>query len=237
MLAALSAIALVALAPDPIYFADCPSRTGSSATVVVPSWAGVSMSKGALEAGDELAVLAPDGSCVGSGVWSGDGFAIAVWGDDPFTPVLDGLLDGDALSFAAYDATGGGAMETVSVAYDESFALSEAGYQGNDLYVLGASETNAATPPASDALRLDQTYPNPMRGSATVPFSLDRSGPVRLDVYDTLGRLVLTPVDGETLEPGDHAVPIDASGLAPGQYLYRLTAGGEVRQRSLTVVR
>ncbi len=241
MFSTVAAVALIAVPPvgptSPTHFSNCPDRTGSSVTVIVPSWATVATAGGQLETGDELAVLAPDGSCVGVGVWDGEGFALPVWGDDPFTPVLDGLLDGDPLTFAAYDASEGILLESVAVTYDEAYASAEVGYHGDDFYVLGATGSTATSPSADTEFRLEQTYPNPARGATTVPFALDAAGPVRLEVYDVLGRIVLTPLTGDVMDAGAHTVQIDASALAPGRYVYRLAMGEKVLQRTLTVVR
>ena len=49
------------------------------------------------------------------------------------------------------------------------------------------------------------------------------SGGVRLVVYDVLGRVVATLVEGP-VSAGEHTVHFDATGLASGVYIYRLQA-------------
>ena len=84
---------------------------------------------------------------------------------------------------------------------------------------------------------LDQSFPNPATGPATVSFQLTRSAPVRLDVYDVRGRLVQTLAD-DRYTAGTHELPWDTSELASGTYLYRLTVDGEqVASKRATVVR
>jgi hypothetical protein len=56
-------------------------------------------------------------------------------------------------------------------------------------------------------------YPNPLNLFATVQFGLPESGPVRLTVYNLLGRSVLTLVDGN-LGAGWHVATLDAANLA-----------------------
>jgi len=68
---------------------------------------------------------------------------------------------------------------------------------------------------------LESSYPNPFNPSTTIRFSLPESAPVRLAVYDVLGRQVLMLLDG-TREAGTHEVVFDASDLPSGTYLYRL---------------
>ncbi len=61
------------------------------------------------------------------------------------------------------------------------------------------------------------------------------SGPARVEVVDLLGRRVLA-LD-RPLSAGRQSVPLDVSGLAPGAYVVRVAAGGEVGTARLTVVR
>jgi photosystem II stability/assembly factor-like uncharacterized protein len=92
-----------------------------------------------------------------------------------------------------------------------------------------ASVDSSPRPPF--ALRV---VPNPFRLGTSTSFSLDRPGPVRLQVWDASGRLVRTLVETE-MEAGPHAVPwngLDSHGrpVAAGLYLYGLdTEGGTVR--------
>ena len=87
-----------------------------------------------------------------------------------------------------------------------------------------------------EALALDAPYPNPSRGTVTVPFVVPRDGPVRLAAYDVLGREVAVLAEGDT-EAGAHEVRLPTAGLAPGVYLVRVVAGAEAQVRRVTVVR
>jgi arylsulfatase A-like enzyme len=93
-----------------------------------------------------------------------------------------------------------------------------------------ASPTLLAAPLAAEVL------PNPFARRTTIRFTLDASMAVRLAVYDVLGREVAVLVDGER-EAGTHAATLDGRGLAPGVYVYRLTAGGEVQTGPMTLAR
>ncbi len=76
---------------------------------------------------------------------------------------------------------------------------------------------------------LDQGYPNPFTGTATVGFVLPEAADVRLVVYDVLGREVARLVDGP-LEAGRHEARFEAEALASGTYLVRLTTEGRPAQ-------
>jgi hypothetical protein len=80
---------------------------------------------------------------------------------------------------------------------------------------------------------LMQNFPNPFTASTTLRYDLPRAMPVRLVVYDVLGRAVATLVDG--MQPaGSHEVRYEPGGGQPaGLYLYVLEAGGRRQARSM----
>ena len=78
--------------------------------------------------------------------------------------------------------------------------------------------------------------PNPLQRQSSLRYGLPEPARVRLTVYDVLGRQVAILVDGAR-EAGWHTVSLDASGLAAGTYLYRLTASDFQATRRVTVVR
>jgi flagellar hook assembly protein FlgD len=59
---------------------------------------------------------------------------------------------------------------------------------------------------------------------------------VSLKVYNILGQLVTTLVNGEQ-EAGYHEVRFDGSNLSSGVYFYRLQAGSFVETRKLLLLR
>jgi hypothetical protein len=93
-----------------------------------------------------------------------------------------------------------------------------------------ASVTFGATP---YAFALAQNYPNPAAGETTISFTLPEKGHAELAVFDITGRKVDTVVAGE-LAAGEHEIAYSPA-LAPGVYLYRLTAGGETAVRKMVV--
>jgi len=91
-------------------------------------------------------------------------------------------------------------------------------------------------PDGRRVVELRNAFPNPVVGGTTISFYLPEAGEVELAVYDAAGRRMATLADGyQTV--GEHAVAWDASGHAPGVYLYRLTAGGVALVRRFVVSR
>jgi hypothetical protein len=97
------------------------------------------------------------------------------------------------------------------------------------------SSAPPAVPPAQE-VALAAPYPNPVSGAATLGFTLPEGGPVRLAVYDVLGREVTLLLDA-ALPGGPHASTLHADGLAPGRYVVRLQAGAATATRPVLVVR
>ncbi|MBP1649428.1 MAG: peptidase and subtilisin kexin sedolisin, partial [Bacteroidetes bacterium] len=101
---------------------------------------------------------------------------------------------------------------------------------------------------------LMQNYPNPFNPRTVIRFSVptqsgrdgqrpalsgvQESGAsdVKLTVSDILGKEVAVLLH-ERKAPGTYQVEFDASGLASGTYIYRLTAGSYVEARRMSLIK
>ncbi len=122
--------------------------------------------------------------------------------------------DGDTLRIFTYKAMS--FLDTYSVSGFSTF--------------IEQADVSAGSP------QLFQNYPNPFNPSTTIRYALSRPSPVTLILYNMLGQQVRTLVRGEQ-DAGYHEAVFDASGLASGVYLYRLTAGSFVQTRKLLMIR
>jgi hypothetical protein len=107
------------------------------------------------------------------------------------------------------------------------------------LAALGADTVGkGVTGPAEAPTRfaLEQNYPNPFNPSTTIAFDLAESGHVRLQVFDMLGRHVMTLLDTD-VKAGVHAVSFDAANLPSGTYLYRIQAGAFTESRTMLLMK
>jgi hypothetical protein len=89
-------------------------------------------------------------------------------------------------------------------------------------------------PPST--LRLRALFPNPARSHVTLRYELPTDGPVRLEVYDLLGRRVET-LTASRRSAGRVEDQVDVSRLGAGMYFLRLVAGPTIRTQRFTVVR
>jgi hypothetical protein len=80
----------------------------------------------------------------------------------------------------------------------------------------------------SGGATLHQSYPNPVRTKATIPYELDVAGSVHLAVYDVLGRLVRV-IENTHKPAGVHKAHFSRDNLGSGTYFVQLTADGAMR--------
>ncbi len=83
---------------------------------------------------------------------------------------------------------------------------------------------------------LDQNYPNPFNPATRIRYALPTSEPVRLAIYDMLGREVVVLVDRQQT-PGIYEVTFDADGLPSGLYVYRIEAGSSHQSRTMLLLK
>ena len=83
---------------------------------------------------------------------------------------------------------------------------------------------------------LEQNYPNPFNPTAIIKFSLNKSGPATLIVFDALGRSIRTLLD-KNLLAGQYEIVFDAENISSGIYFYRLTSGNSVAIKKMMLIR
>jgi len=100
----------------------------------------------------------------------------------------------------------------------------------------GGTVSVAGSAAPGHELALNQNYPNPFNPSTRIQYYLPEGGRTRVEVFDILGRLVATLVDG-TQAAGLHAVSFDGSRLSSGIYVYRLSTPEQVISKRMVFVR
>ena len=89
--------------------------------------------------------------------------------------------------------------------------------------------------PARFALHASE--PNPTGTRALIRFELPVECPVRLEVFDLLGRRVATPLRGAPRAAGPHSITLETRGWRPGLYYGRVSAAGDVATTKFVVIR
>jgi hypothetical protein len=94
----------------------------------------------------------------------------------------------------------------------------------------------ARDPQLPTTFSLSQNYPNPFNPTTEIRYQVAGACNVRFVVYDLLGREV-TVLVSEKKAPGNYTVRLNASRLASGVYIYRLTAGSFQVTRKMVLIK
>jgi hypothetical protein len=99
-----------------------------------------------------------------------------------------------------------------------------------------AGTTGVIDAPVPTAYTLSQNFPNPFNPSTKIEFAIPMQSRVTLKVYNVLGQVVATLMDG-MLGAGTHQVTFDASKIASGVYFYRLEAGSFTSMKKMMLLK
>lgn len=86
----------------------------------------------------------------------------------------------------------------------------------------------------SNNVAIINNYPNPFSKFTTIDISLKNNSDVTVNVYNTMGQLVITKV-ANNLSAGVHGIRIDAGSLASGLYTYTVDAGNSIASGKMTI--
>ncbi len=84
--------------------------------------------------------------------------------------------------------------------------------------------------------KLAQNYPNPFNPTTTIEFALPKAGKYSLKVYNLLGQEVKELLDRD-MTAGTFKVSFDASKLASGMYIYRLSGSNVNIARKMILIK
>ena len=129
------------------------------------------------------------------------------------------------------------AMDSMgNVVMEDSLSMFMDAETGNLLYSsmdVTNSETEKYEPVS---ITLHQNYPNPFNPTTSISFELNKAQDVSLVVYNLLGQQVLTLVN-DRLQSGQHRINVNASNLASGIYMYRLTTNSQSLTKKMTLIK
>ncbi len=113
--------------------------------------------------------------------------------------------------------------------------IHEIDYGQSPFYTIPISNEEVIETP--EKFSLSQNYPNPFNPTTNIEFSLSKSAPVTLTVFDITGRQVQSLITNKSYPAGTHSVQFDAGNLSSGVYMYRLEVAGEVFTKKLTLIK
>ncbi len=144
--------------------------------------------------------------------------------------VVQATLEGNVVNL---EATSLGSADVSLSASDGNGGWASMTFRA-DVPAAVASETEERVLP--DKYALYGNYPNPFNPTTKIPFDVVETGHVRMDVFDVIGRRVVTLVD-RSLSPGQYTANFDGAGLPSGVYLYRIEMGEFVAVKKMLLVK
>lgn len=95
--------------------------------------------------------------------------------------------------------------------------------------IPASSAVNHTGNPGSSVMK---NYPNPADDQTTIEFSIEKEGPVKLDLIDLNGKVVNTLINADRTA-GKHTMEVDLRNLGPGLYFYKLINDNKIITRKL----
>jgi len=133
-----------------------------------------------------------------------------------------------------------GEWHNISDAFFGSAAAAGSGTNGANMWIEVSLGLSTSVSEDDDALPatvvLEQNYPNPFNPVTLIEYALTQPADVRLEVFNVMGQRVMTLVN-ERQGPGNHITTFDASTLASGVYIYRLSTGDFVQTRKMMLIK
>jgi hypothetical protein len=200
------------------------TNTGNNMTIGIPmeSW------EVAPEEGDEIAAYSESGMLVGSVTYTGSSTALTIWGDDATTDKVEGLLEGESMSFELWRKTED-KIEEVKIHH---------WVEGNNVYSVNgiAIAGSISTTVSGMGYELYPNMPNPFGSKTSISFFAPERGDVMIGVYDMLGNLV-KEVTNDTYESGMYMLEFSSEDVAPGTYFIRMVAAGFSVTNTMNIVK
>ena len=164
-------------------------------------------------------VNAYNGTNVNTGTWnSGQTYPLS------FTTTLNAAWQPNNCKFTVFIFKDNGSL---------SVSEMQGGYQANDYIISGTNNNGQETPVTYE---LEQNYPNPFNPTTNVHFSIPKNGNVSFKVYNSMGQLVETYLDG-FVKAGKYNAEIDGSNWASGIYFYTLSSNDFVQTKKMILVK
>ena len=128
-----------------------------------------------------------------------------------------------------------------------SYATNEVAINWNAplVYLVGAIEsiiaektnTSSVQPEAIPSqIELEQNYPNPFNPSTKISYSLSDPAQTKITIHDLVGKEISVLVD-KFMTAGNHQVTFNATGLASGIYVYRMTTDEHTITKKMLVLK
>jgi hypothetical protein len=175
------------------------------------------------EPGTQILAFDQQGNCCGIVEWQRNKTALTIFGDDPFTGVKDGAVEGETLTFVSIRPDG--FEQTMEVLWDEGLPNSDGRFYHHGLSAMKEASLNTHYEfSGSDEITI---FPNPAKEFVVVASKCGTG--LKIQFFNQIG---VNCLESETNEA---VSKIDVSGLVKGIYMVSVTCENETVVRKLVV--
>lgn len=167
-----------------------------------------------------------------------------------FASIESPAIGGATKDTLAILSTAQGCSSTDSLAWSYTQAVGAGGFwtsaasgnnaQNLDLLIFPVADIGPSTVGVNSISKGDLTllaaFPNPATSEVTINFGLNLDSKVEITLYDVAGKAVKT-ITTDQLAAGNHAQPVDVSGLNAGIYMYSVKSNNAQLFSKLTVIK
>jgi hypothetical protein len=209
----------------PLYNYSKAMNTGDNMIIGIPlnAWQNIP------ETGDEIAAYNAKGNLVGSVTFNGESTALTVWGDDPTTDFIEGLVVGENINLEIWKQSDN-TIETISI---DNWIEGSDIYVSNGVSIAGNVRFNKSL---DMGYELYSNFPNPFDTQTTISFFVPENVNVKISVYDVVGNMV-QELTNNSFEPGMYNLLFNAENLAQGTYFVKMQAGNTMLTKKMDVVK
>ena len=128
--------------------------------------------------------------------------------------------------------TPGEAYTVIARGDNQIFLADEFSLMALQFDMTGIHEVN----PLPKEFSLFQNYPNPFNAQTSISYSLPKTGPVNISIYNLLGQKVATLSDG-IQQAGEHNIIWNAKGNPSGVYFAKLKSGDQTKNVKMVLLK
>ena len=200
-------------------------NTGCNMTVCIPSTAWDNYP----QESDEVGIFTKNGLLVGSALCNSDNIVCTIWGDDPYTDGINGMLENEEYIIKLWNSD----LQIEEIIKVDNWI------EGNELYktnkIAIANKISIINSETNNNI-LYQNTPNPFDNSTEIHFYLGENSFVKIQVYNLLGEFVQELVSSD-LQAGEHTIIFNSQNIEAGTYMYKITTSNFVDTKYMNIVK
>lgn len=103
------------------------------------------------------------------------------------------------------------------------------------IYFSGQAGLTSGQPVQPTAFKLFQNYPNPFNATTTIPYTVNHSGYVSLEIFDAQGKLTETLINHEH-QPGTYHATWKSKNNSSGIYFFQIK-GSQIQNKKMLLIK